>query len=686
MDISSSTSDSDECNPAGTTPLHLAIEAERLDLLRSMVLNITDVDQRNSSGSTLLHSAAATRNIHICKLLLEHNADPDVIDCNGMTPLHMCQSTSGGVKVARMLLGRTPDLINRTDKFGKTALYMACERGNKAMVDFLLTEALALPNIAGPAKRTPLLTAINSHYQPLRKFYIIELLLKHGANPNIPDEDGKTAFTTSTDIGLFSDEVKKRLLWASLTQANSAASSLTMSSTNNSSYYASSIFSETRTESTNNLNSSWSDILIVRDEIADFLLRDNGIRSLIEWAIRDPKIGAQRLETNFRRLLIGYSKDLLSQASIPIHEEAARFIKRHSSFIVNAAYPVALNSGNMILSDQPEETNYQSTTKHRIVQGFLKSLPTLNTTHQEDFNSFHSISHGRSIDEDFSRDYGCESISSGSISDDESDSTILDGDKSIMNAISEVKEFLQRGSPMANLKAKLQRFVLLESAKHMSFVSHDSNSLLQTSPGAARFESSYTVRDGTTNASQMTSIAASRDVISYDNEKPEAQANIEGDKKLAEPRKAKGTWRIYDTKANLDQLEAGNSRNQLILNQNVTQISTTQSQYEQLPEGLNNLARAQVCLVTLPQILDSVVERIPFLYHEPPLAAGRTRVRWTCVSYIPIQHINKFISYDLLNRLEVWYETLRRLYRVGVRVTAWIPRIFTPVEPRREVW
>lgn len=122
----------DVCDPKiGTAPLHLAIQHQNLEVLQSMLLVIPHVEQQDSTGATPIHLAATTRNRRVCALLLEKAADVNVVDNKKRSPLHKCQSSSGGVHVARLILDQSPNMIDRIDYIGKTALCMACEQGNE---------------------------------------------------------------------------------------------------------------------------------------------------------------------------------------------------------------------------------------------------------------------------------------------------------------------------------------------------------------------------------------------------------------------------------------------------------------------------------------------------------------------------------------------------------------------------
>ncbi|OTB01902.1 hypothetical protein M426DRAFT_14057 [Hypoxylon sp. CI-4A] len=232
FNVDSETFSFDSCDPEkGVTPMHWAIQAENIEVLRHMVGNVTHLEQRDSSGSTLLHSAAATRNRYLCELLLkDQKANPDVVDCNDSTPLHKCQSNARGIGVAEMLLERCPDLVDRRDAFGKTALFIACEKGNQKMVQFLLAEGKANPNIPGPGKRTPLIVAIELAAQSARKIPNVQLLLQHGADQDIPDAEGRTASVAAKNAGLAGSEIKQMLKRFPSRRPSTATTSTTRSS------------------------------------------------------------------------------------------------------------------------------------------------------------------------------------------------------------------------------------------------------------------------------------------------------------------------------------------------------------------------------------------------------------------------------------------------------------------------
>lgn len=115
----------------------------------------------SSMGQTLdelefergLWSAACDGDLNKCKELLQRGHNPSKPDNSGFTPLHYAVR-SASKELVECLLEAGSD-VNAQTKAGKaTALHRACSRGRPE---------------------------------------IVELLIKYNCNPNIPDEDGKTA-------------------------------------------------------------------------------------------------------------------------------------------------------------------------------------------------------------------------------------------------------------------------------------------------------------------------------------------------------------------------------------------------------------------------------------------------------------------------------------------------------------
>ena len=125
----------------GNTPLHIACQTGRLDLVQSLLTVIKcNPDAKNKAGLTPLQVTSPWHS-HIVKELVTHGASPSVANSDGNTPLHI-----------------------------------ACERHYFDTVKHLLTSADCDPNAKNKAGLTPLLVT------SIRDTIIIRELIRHGAN------------------------------------------------------------------------------------------------------------------------------------------------------------------------------------------------------------------------------------------------------------------------------------------------------------------------------------------------------------------------------------------------------------------------------------------------------------------------------------------------------------------------
>lgn len=92
----------------------------------------------------------------------------------------------------------TPGLDLNRERDGKTPLFVACETGEKSVVQFLLQNG-AKPNLQGLHELVPLHVATQK-----RNKDIVEILLQHKANPNICNATGATPLHFAASCGDYS--------------------------------------------------------------------------------------------------------------------------------------------------------------------------------------------------------------------------------------------------------------------------------------------------------------------------------------------------------------------------------------------------------------------------------------------------------------------------------------------------
>ncbi|XP_040297956.1 inversin [Bufo bufo] len=205
----------------GRTPLHLAVGDGNQEVVRLLTsyrgCNVAPYD---NLFRTPLHWAALLGHTPIANLLLERNRSPNIpSDSQGATPLHYaaqgnCPDTvrvllthlsvrdeadlegrtafmwaagKGSDEALKVMLELDPELeINRTDKYGGTALHAASLSGQISTVRVLLDHS-AQVDAADVMKHTPLFRACEMGHRE-----VIATLIKGGAKVHLVDKDGRS--------------------------------------------------------------------------------------------------------------------------------------------------------------------------------------------------------------------------------------------------------------------------------------------------------------------------------------------------------------------------------------------------------------------------------------------------------------------------------------------------------------
>ena|GEM_PF-1334377 len=204
------------------TPLILAVEADSELCVKRLLEGGAEPNKPGRRGQTPLFVA---RSRSVLQQLFEAGAKADVRDQNGDSPIQNCASYVGSLEVLRFWIEQGAELnaaptvgwpplhgivggglsehrvtetqrvemlqllvehgasLDLKDKSGETALFHASRHHLHLTecVRFLL-ERGSEPNLARPTGDTPLLMAVDRGYLD-----IVELLLKHGADPSVPN-------------------------------------------------------------------------------------------------------------------------------------------------------------------------------------------------------------------------------------------------------------------------------------------------------------------------------------------------------------------------------------------------------------------------------------------------------------------------------------------------------------------
>jgi ankyrin repeat protein len=124
-------------DPDGTTPLHWAVQQDRLDTVATLIAAGANVNAKNRYGITPLVLAATTGNAAIVKTLLHAGADPRVVVPETGSVLIVAART-GSPEVIKSLLASGAD-ANLAERYsGQTALMWATAEGHSEAVKALI--------------------------------------------------------------------------------------------------------------------------------------------------------------------------------------------------------------------------------------------------------------------------------------------------------------------------------------------------------------------------------------------------------------------------------------------------------------------------------------------------------------------------------------------------------------------
>ncbi|XP_063413317.1 ankyrin-1-like [Mytilus trossulus] len=174
----------------GKTALHLAVLHRHQHIAEILLQQKADVHLRDSDicdSRSAIHMACNNGDLHMVDLLIKHAAHINKRDKLGFTPLHLA-SIRGHTEVVK-LLAKEKAKAKKIDAIGRTALYVACEMNRLETVKFLLQEHTIYDIHIEESKNgfTPLHIACEKEHT-----YLVDTLLKYGANVNRPSKNNDT--------------------------------------------------------------------------------------------------------------------------------------------------------------------------------------------------------------------------------------------------------------------------------------------------------------------------------------------------------------------------------------------------------------------------------------------------------------------------------------------------------------
>ncbi|CAF1331675.1 unnamed protein product [Adineta ricciae] len=195
---------------AGSTPLIGATKYNHPECVKRLLAYHANPNHQNQSGISALMLAAEQGYVECVRLLVQAGANLELapsgqlaltMNLCGQTPL-FCAAKEGRIDIVKYLLdhGANPRVQNH---YGVSALWIPAQKGMLQVVELLLnagadTHIAPFGNLADELNITgwtPLYAAMKS-----RKFDVVKLLLKRGADPNAVTKLGSTPFLLASEI------------------------------------------------------------------------------------------------------------------------------------------------------------------------------------------------------------------------------------------------------------------------------------------------------------------------------------------------------------------------------------------------------------------------------------------------------------------------------------------------------
>lgn len=175
------------------------------------------IDSQDQRGRTAVMAATYAGNVDAVRLLFERGANPDIQDDMLNTPF-LFAGAEGLLEIAKLAYaaGADPRVTNR---YGGVALIPACERGHIDMVRWLLAETSIDVNHVNRLGWTGLLEAIILSDGGPAHQEIVDILIEHGADPDLADGEGVTPLAHARQRGYTA--IARTLIAAGATDSHS---------------------------------------------------------------------------------------------------------------------------------------------------------------------------------------------------------------------------------------------------------------------------------------------------------------------------------------------------------------------------------------------------------------------------------------------------------------------------------
>ena len=170
--------------------LFQAVEKGDLDVLQNALNQKVDINAQDSKKRTALMIATYNEDVEAAKLLIDAGADVNIQDDMLNTPF-LYAGAEGYLDIVKLTIQASadPTILNR---YGGTALIPAAEHGHVEVIEELLNNTTIDVNHVNRLGWTALMEAIVLNNGNPTQQTVVQLLIDHGADVNIPDNNNVT--------------------------------------------------------------------------------------------------------------------------------------------------------------------------------------------------------------------------------------------------------------------------------------------------------------------------------------------------------------------------------------------------------------------------------------------------------------------------------------------------------------
>jgi ankyrin repeat protein len=173
---------------------------QETELVSRLIEKGADINTQDSKGRTAAMIATYNNDVETAKTLIEAGADVNIQDNIENNPF-LYAGAEGYIEILKLTIaaGADPALTNR---YGGTALIPASEHGYVDVIEELLTNTDIDINHVNDLGWTALLEAIILNDGNEKQQQTVKLLIDHGADVNIPDNNNVTPLQHAREKGL----------------------------------------------------------------------------------------------------------------------------------------------------------------------------------------------------------------------------------------------------------------------------------------------------------------------------------------------------------------------------------------------------------------------------------------------------------------------------------------------------